>query len=41
MNKLRSYQQEDVNKLLKQFENAKSSMKMLSNNRFARKKLGM
>ena len=32
---------QDVNKLLKQFENAKSSMKMLSNNRFARKKLGM
>lgn len=29
---------QDVNKLLKQFENAKSSMKMLSNNRFARKK---
>ena len=32
---------QDVNKLLKQFENAKQSMKMLSNNRFARKKLGM
>ena len=30
---------QDVNKLLKQFENAKSSMKMLANNRFARKKL--
>ncbi|MBR5226889.1 MAG: signal recognition particle protein, partial [Clostridia bacterium] len=29
---------QDVNKLLKQFENAKNSMKMLSNNRFARKK---
>ena len=30
---------QDVNKLLRQFENAKSSMKMLSNNKMARKKL--
>ena len=30
---------QDVNKLLRQFENAKNSMKMLSNNKMARKKL--
>lgn len=32
---------QDVNKLLKQFENAKSGMKMLSGNKFARRKLKM